>query len=216
MKCPNCGHSVFSSDTPTLPTQATGRRLTVWDDVVTTGGIMTITTMGGYVALWQSGIDWYWLAPVGGLVAGLGLAAWKLVLDKPQRKIKRERGLTIDVRQRGHGGQSQQWYFNAFPNVRPSQLWQFANAAINHDCPISRRHMKRYKISEGQYATITNCMVERFWLEVSGDTINAPRTLTRPGMLVLRGVLSSPGLASVGAISGVRHHPTTTPPRGVI
>jgi hypothetical protein len=213
MKCPNCGHSVFSNDTPSLATQSSGRS-TAWDDVVSTGGVMACVMAGGYAIVWQSGVDAYWLAPAVGVIVGLGLNVLKLILDRPTvKKTSRRRGVTIDVRQKHpEDHHVQQWYFDAFPNARPSQLWRFSNAAINYNCNISRRAMKTYRVSETQYSVITKCLMERHWLDTVGDTDNARRILTRNGRAVLRGILASPDLASGAdfrATSPPHHHPTT-------
>lgn len=205
MKCPYCGKAIFENNAPTLTPQRVKHHLL--DDVVAFGGTMALATIGTYGIVWHSGLEWYWLAPFVGVASALGLATLKtMILRPPGPKRPQVKGVTIDVKERREGGGS--LFLNTFPKCRPSQLVKFANAAINHDCPVSRREMARFGVSEGQWSNITKAMVEKHWLEVLGDTDNANRQLNFMGRRVLRGLLYSP----LGQAYRPQNHPTSTTP----
>lgn len=191
IRCPHCGlpyqpAQQFEAVAPTFtPPQAPTPKLQYISEIRQSVAVSLTTASGALFVLWGTVGDYYWLAPVAGVVAPLGLAAWQLWLARPEQPTRVK--LRVDVSEHG---KRRRMTIDVFEGVRPTQLWRFADGAINRDIPISRRKMAGAGVTETQYGRIRAVLVERGWVEVAGELDNSAAALNRSGRAVLRAFLS--------------------------
>lgn len=187
MKCPSCGKVIFNANVAELPSQARQMGSAI-DDVIQVGGVMILMSCACYVILWHAGIGSMWVAPTVGLISGVGVVAAKLVPNINIPVKKPNLGVVVDVRARGDG--TTKWYLDTFPEIRIDQLRVFCESTVAPDSNVSRRRLKKCGVTEGQYQKISQVLIDKGWLDVSGNVVNGQRSVNVVGRRVLRGVLN--------------------------